>query len=125
MSSAREVGKKLVAFCKVGQNVESISTLYAEDVESIEAAAPPGAASGLTRGKAAVLANNVKWLEAHEVHSAVTEGPYPHGDDRFAVIFRYDVTNRASGQRMKLDEVALYTTHGGKILKEEFFYDMG
>jgi ketosteroid isomerase-like protein len=122
--SAREVGKKLVAFCKAGQNVESINTLYAEDVESIEAGAPPGA-SGITRGKAAVLANNVKWLEAHEVHSAVTEGPYPHGDDRFAVVFRYDVTNRASNQRMKLDEVALYTLQGGKIAKEEFFYDMG
>jgi ketosteroid isomerase-like protein len=122
--SAREVGKKLVAFCNAGQNVESINTLYAEDVESIEAAAPPGA-SGRTRGKAAVVANNVKWLEAHEVHSAVTEGPYPHGDDRFTVVFRYDVTNRASGQRMKLDEVALYTLHGGKIAKEEFFYDMG
>ncbi|HEX5659680.1 MAG TPA: SnoaL-like domain-containing protein [Polyangiales bacterium] len=122
--SAREVGEKLVAFCKAGQNVQSIETLYADDIESVEAAAPPGG-SGITRGKAAVLATNVKWLEAHEIHSAVTEGPYPHGEDRFAVIFRYDVTNRASGQRMKLDEVALYTLQDGKIAKEEFFYDMG
>jgi ketosteroid isomerase-like protein len=122
--SAREVGKKLVAFCKAGQNVESIKTLYADDVESIEAAAPPGS-SGVTRGKAAVLDANVKWLEAHEIHSAATEGPYPHGKDRFAVIFRYDVTNRASGQRMKLDEVALYTLASDKVVKEEFFYDVG
>lgn len=115
---------KLVAFCKAGQNIESIKTLYADDIESVEAGAPPGG-SGVTRGKAAVLENNVKWLEAHEVHGASVEGPFPHGSDRFAVVFRYDVTNRASGQRMKLDEVALYTLSGGKIAKKEFFYDVG
>lgn len=122
--SAREIGKKLVAFCNAGQNVESIKTLYADDVESIEAMTPPGG-SGVTRGKEAVLTNNIKWLEAHQIHSAVTEGPYPHGSDRFAVIFKYDVTNRASGQRMQLDEVALYTLRGDKVAKEEFFYEMG
>jgi ketosteroid isomerase-like protein len=122
--SVQEIGNKLVAFCKAGQNVESVKTLYADDVESIEAVAPPGA-SAVTRGRDAVLAANVKWLEAHEIHSATTEGPYPHGTDRFAVRFSYDVTNRASGQRMKLDEIALYTLRGGKIAKEEFFYNVG
>jgi ketosteroid isomerase-like protein len=122
--SAREIGNQLVAFCKAGQNVESVKTLYADDVESIEAMAPPGS-SGVTRGKDAVLTNNVKWLEAHQIHDAVTEGPYPHGAERFAVHFRYDVTHRASGQRRQLDEIALYTLRGDKIAKEEFFYDVG
>jgi len=122
--SAQDVGTKLVAFCKAGQNIESIKTLYADSVESIEAFAPPGG-SRVTRGKDAVLTNNVKWLDAHEVHSAVTEGPYPHGDDKFAVRFNYDVSNKASGQRMKLDEVAVYTLKDDKVVKEEFFYSAG
>jgi len=113
-----------VAFCKSGQNVESVKTLYADDVESIEAADGPSGPR-VTRGKDAVLLNNVKWLEAHELHSAVTEGPYPHGDDKFAVRFNYDVTNRASGQRMQLDEVAVFTLRGDKVAKEEFFYSVG
>ncbi len=51
-------------------------------------------------------------------------GPWPHGD-RFVVGFQYDVTNRPSGKRMKMNEVGLYTIRGGKIVREEFFYDMG
>jgi hypothetical protein len=35
--SAQDTGKKLVAFCKAGQNIESVKTLYADDVQSIEA----------------------------------------------------------------------------------------
>ena len=30
-----------------------------------------------------------------------------------------------AGKRMTLDESALYTVKDGKIVKEEFFYDMG
>jgi hypothetical protein len=122
--SAQEVGQKLVAFCKAGQNIESVTTLYADHVESIEAVAMPGS-SRVTRGKEAVLNKNVQWLAAHELHSTVTEGPYPHGDDRFAVRFLYDVTNKPSGRRMKLDEVALYTLENDKVVREEFFYSIG
>jgi SnoaL-like domain len=122
--SAQEIGKKLVAFCKAGQNIESIKTLYADNVESVEAVAAPGG-SRVTRGKDAVLTNNVKWLEAHEVHSAVTEGPYPHGDDKFAVRFTMDVTNKANGQHLQLDEVAVYTLERDKVVREEFFYSAG
>jgi ketosteroid isomerase-like protein len=39
--------------------------------------------------------------------------------------FRYDVTNKPSGRRMTMDEVGLYTVQGGKIVREEFFYNVG
>jgi hypothetical protein len=32
---------------------------------------------------------------------------------------------KASGQRMKLDEIAVFTLAHGKIVREEFFYQMG
>ena len=50
------------------------------------------------------------------------DGPLAHGD-RFVVGFQYDVTNKPSGKRMKMDEVGLYTVRNGKIVREEFFYD--
>ena len=65
------------------------------------------------------------WSDNHEIHSAAVTGPYPHGEDRFAVRFEYDITNKLSGQRMQMDEVGLFTVDAGKIVKEEFFYDMG
>lgn len=124
--SALEVGKKLVQFCKEGKNLESINTLYADDVESIEAAAPPAGGERITKGKEGVIGKNQWWTENHEVHEGSVEGPFPHGEDKFAVIFKYDITNKPSGQRMKLEEVGVFHLNGdGKVQKEEFFYSMG
>ena len=36
-----------------------------------------------------------------------------------------DVTPKASGERMQMDEVAVYTVKDGKIVQEEFLYAMG
>ena len=123
--SVKQIGQKLVALCRADQNLQCIDELYADDVESIEAGETKGGFARVTRGKAAVRAKNVKWAAEQVIHQALVEGPYPHGADRFAVRFAYDVTNKASGQRFQMDEVAIFTVAGGKIVKEEFFYDMG
>ena len=122
--SAIEIGKQLVQFCREGKNLDSINTLYAEDVVSIEAMAPPGGEQ-IARGLEAVRGKNQWWTENHEIHSVEISDPYPHGDDKFAVRFQYDITNKPSGQRMNMDEVGVFTTEGGKVVKEEFFYTMG
>ena len=75
-------------------------------------------------GLAAVKGKGEWWVNNHTVHSAVVNGPWPHGD-RFIVGFQYDITNIPSGNRMKMDEVGLYTVRDGKIVREEFFYNMG
>ena len=123
--TAHEVGKKLVSFCQQNKNLESINTLYAQDVESIEASAPPGGGNRAVKGIEAVRGKHDWWTANHEVHSAETYGPYPHGDDRFAVRFVYDITNKPSGRRMTMDEVAVFTVANGKIVREEFFYTGG
>lgn len=122
--SAKEIGQQLVEFCKQGKNLESINTLYAQNVESVEAAAPPGG-ERIAKGIEAVRGKNQWWSENHEIHSANVSGPYPHGEDKFAVRFEYDITNKQSNQRMQMDEVGIFTVDGGKVVREEFFYDMG
>jgi ketosteroid isomerase-like protein len=126
MGSTMDVAKKLVELCRAGKALEAINTLYSPNIVSIEAMSMgvmPARMEGLNaiRGKA-------EWWEAnHEVHSAELDGPWPHGD-RFIVRFRYDVTAKAgpmAGKRMKLDEAGLYTVKDGKVVQEEFFYDMG
>ena len=118
-----EIAKKLVELCRQGKNAEALDTLFSDDVVSVEAGVPPGMERE-AKGLAAVKAKGEWWVANHEIHSASVSGPWPH-DDRFVVGFQYDVTNKPSGQRMKLDEVALYTIRNGKIAREEFFYDMG
>lgn len=122
--NAQEVGKKLVGFCRAGKNVESINTLYAPDIVSVEAAQMPGM-ERTTKGIDAVRGKNQWWVDNHEVHSAEVSDPYPHGDDRFAVRFTYDVTSKPSGQRMKMDEIAVFTVANDKVVREEFFYPTG
>ncbi len=119
-----EIAQKLVELCRQGKNIEALDTLFADDVVSVEACEMPGAPSRELKGRAAVKGKGEWWVANHEVHSANVSGPWPH-DERFIVGFEYDVTHKPSGQRMKMDEAALYTVKNGKIVREEFFYDMG
>jgi hypothetical protein len=118
-----EVGKKLVDLCNQGKNHEVMETLYSPDIVSVEAGGPPGQ-SREAKGLAAVKAKSQWWVDNHTVHSATHEGPWPH-DDRFAVRFTYDITRKADNQRIKMDEIGLFTVKDGKIVKEEFFYTAG
>lgn len=118
-----EIARKLVELCRQGKNHEALDTLYADNVVSVEAAVPPGVERE-AKGLAAVKAKGKWWVDNHEIHSATVTGPWPH-DDRFVVGFQVDVTFKPTGQRMQMDEVGLYQVKGGKIVREEFFYDMG
>ena len=118
--TGHEVGKKYVALCKEGKNEECLNELFAKDAVSVEAGGPPGM-DRTAKGVDAIKAKGKWWTDNHIVHSAEVSGPYPH-DNRFAVRFVYDITNKPSGRRMTMDEVGLFTVENGKITREEFFY---
>ena len=117
-----DIANKLVDLCRQGKNDEA-KALYADSAVSVEAMAMPGAQQE-SKGLAAIKAKGEWWRDNHEIHSASVTGPWPHGN-RFVVGFQYDVTNKPSGQRMKMDEVGLFTVENGKIVREEFFYAGG
>lgn len=123
--STLDVGKKLVELCKQGQNAKVMETLYDKNIVSVEAADnPPEQKPNTPRqvtGIDAVREKSSWWNEHHKVHGAVVEGPFPHGD-RFAVLFKFDITNNDSNKRLTFEETALYTVKNDKIVKEEFFY---
>lgn len=96
--------------------------LYSSDIVSLEAGAPPGQ-SRETKGIAAVRAKGDWWMANHEVHSSHVEGPLV-GGAFFSVAFKYDVTQKATGNRFALEEIAVYKVVSGKIVYEEFFYAM-
>ncbi len=118
--TSHEVANRLVELCKQFKNFDAMQELYAEDIVSVEAM-PNAAGAKETKGKEAVIGKSAAWAAQHEIHSASAEGPYLAGD-RFAVVFQFAVTPKATGQRLELQEVAVYTVAGGKIVKEEFFY---
>lgn len=120
--STMEIAQSLVDLCKQGKNHEAIRTLYADDIVSIEASAPPGQ-SRESQGMEATMAKGQWWVDNHEVHDAQVGGPWPNGD-QFIVTFRYDITFKPENRRFVMEEAALYTIEDGKIAREEFFYAM-
>jgi len=114
-----DVGKKLVAMCSQGKFMEAMNELYADNIVSVEASAPPGKSARM-EGIAAVRGKAEWWEKNHEVHSVKVEGPWPHGD-RFIVRFTMEVTAKAgpmAGKRMKMDEMGLYTVKEGGLPHE-------
>lgn len=126
MPSTFEVGQKLVALCREKKNIEAVNTLYAPNIVSIETMAMENMPARM-EGIDAIRKKNQWWMDNHTIHSSAVSGPFPHGD-RFIVYYNYDVTAKVgpmAGQRMQMEEAALYTVKDGKVAQEEFFYHMG
>ncbi len=92
---------------------------WADDVVSIEAG--EGTPMSRLEGKDAVMGKSAWWYANHEVHGTTTDGPYVNGE-QIAIRWTMDITNKVSGERMQMDEMALYTMRDGKIVEERFFY---
>jgi len=97
---------------------------YAPDCVSVEAAAMPGTDSPVSDGLEAIRAKHAWWNSAMVFVSGTIEGPHLHGEDRFALIFKSVMREKATGTETPMEEVAVYTVHDGKIAREEFFYTM-
>jgi ketosteroid isomerase-like protein len=116
--NTQDIAADFTALCAAGQFDEAGEKYWADDVVSLEAM--PGDMARVA-GKAAVRGKGEWWNSAHEVHGSKVEGPYVNGD-QFVVRFTMDLTQKASGQRMTMDEVGLYTVKDGKIVEEKFLY---
>ncbi len=117
-----ELGQTLIAHCENQRELDFQTSFYADDAVSVEAVAMPDG-NAEARGLDAIKAKNEWWYGAHELHSSQVEGPFVHGNDRFSVIFDIDVTQKESGERIQMREIATYhVNEAGKITREEFAY---
>ncbi len=120
----RAIADKLVAYCRAKEELKGLEELYDPSAVSVEAVTMPGADGPDLTGVEAIRGKHEWWRASFEVHDAKVDGPYPHGEDRFALIFETDCTEKESGQRSQMKEVGVYTVADGKIVREEFFYAM-
>lgn len=120
----REVADRLVDACKQGKEREALETLYAKDAISVEAVANPESGSAVVEGVENIQKKHEWWESEMEMKSSEIEGPFLHGSDRFAVIFKAEAVERKTGNSFSLQEVGVYTVIDGKISREEFFYTM-
>ena len=116
----KDIADALVAGCRENRTRENLDRLYAVDAVSIE---PMDMGDGReTKGLAGIHGKHDWWDANFEVPALSVEGPFLHGDDRFAVVFDMETVNKATGERRKDREVGVYHVRDGKIVREEFFF---
>lgn len=103
--------------------MEAIEKHYSPNIVSVESAGNEQMPKEM-KGIEAIKGKNQWWVENNEIHSAEANGPFVGSDDKFAVHFKYETTFKPSGQKMNMEEMALYTVKDGKVAHEHFFYNM-
>lgn len=114
------IANALVEGCRTEREVENLDRLYAGDAVSVEAF--DMGMGRETHGLDGIKGKHDWFNSAHEITGHETIGPFPHGEDRFAVIFKAQGIEKESGKPFDMEEVAVYHVADGKIVREEFFY---
>ena len=117
----QSLAKHFVDLCNQGKNFDVMETMYADDIVSVEADGRE------VVGKGPVIQKSRNWAAANEIHGGKCVGPYLSAqnaeDGQFAVTFHFEITPKSTGKRITANEVGLYTVKGGKITREQFFYE--
>lgn len=116
--NAKDTAGAFVALLKAGDHVGAAEKFNAPNIVSIEAMEGP---MERVTGKAAVKGKSDWWYANHDVHKVTSDGPFMNGD-QFAVLFDVDVTPKDTGQRVRMQEIGVYTVRDGQIVEERFYY---
>tara|TARA_R110000850_G_scaffold13548_7_gene43874 strand:- start:149 stop:514 length:366 start_codon:yes stop_codon:yes gene_type:complete len=116
----QEIADELVAGVRENRAKENLGKLYAPDAVSVEALDMGGGRE--VKGVDAIRAKHDWWQNTVEWLGGDVEGPFPHGDDRFAVYYTMHTRDKDSGKEHHGKEIGLYHVADGKIVREEFFY---
>lgn len=113
-----EIANRLVELCRGGEHAKAQAELYANDAVSIE---PEGVPNNVSKGREALAAKVVYWEKCFEVHENICGDPIVAGPF-FSVRMGADVTEKESGKRFTMEEIAVFQVKEGKIVSEQFFY---
>ena len=118
------IAKRLVALCREGKFEEAQRELYADNAVNIEPdGLPPGPMSSV-KGLPAIIEKGHQFNDMLEaVHGIGVSEPVVAGN-WFSIAMTMDLTVKGRG-RQDMREICVYHVHDGKIVREQFFYDMG
>ena len=105
----------LISLVENGQMLEAMNRYYAENVAMQESVSPPTVGFAENYAREQAFYGSLKELRFSLV-SVVVEG------DRAAINWVVDYTT-ADGTQYRMDEIAIQTWRGGKIVQERYVYD--
>ena len=117
------IANRLVALCREGKYEEAQRELYANDAESIEPDGLPPTVFGSVKGLDAIFQKSRTFQASIEtVHGGHVSDPVIAGN-WFSISLELDLTMKGRG-RMTMSEIGVYHVKGGKIVREQFFFDV-
>jgi hypothetical protein len=123
--NTQQVANRLVELCREGKGQQAQDELYSNDavsveMEGMEASGMPTVAKGMD----AIREKGRKFNEGIEaVHGGTVGDPIVMGN-WFAITMTMDATMKGRG-RVNMEEICVYQVKNGKIVREQFFYDVG
>jgi hypothetical protein len=117
--TTQEIANRLAELCKKGEFETAQKELYAQDVVSIEPEATPEFEKEV-KGLDKIYEKGEKFMSMVEAfHGADTSAPVIAGNS-FAFVLTMDMTMKGR-DRMKMQELCVYTVKDGKVILEQFF----
>jgi hypothetical protein len=120
--NTQQVANRLAELCRDGKYEQAQDELYSKDAVSVEMEGSQGL--GNAKGLDAIREKGKQFNEAVEaVHGGSVGEPIVVGN-WFAVTMTMDATMKGRG-RVNMQEICVYQVKDGKIVREQFFYDLG
>jgi hypothetical protein len=119
----KHIANRLVELLRAGQFDEAQEKLFADDAQNIEMPEMSDGPLGNANGLEAMRRKSAVWNAGLEqVHSMKISDPLVAGN-WFALTMSMDLTLKDRG-RTAMDEVCVYQVRNGRIVREQFFYDV-
>lgn len=113
--SLQTIAGQFVEMCNQGKNFDVMHTMYAPDIVSIE---PSGEE---TAGKTSVIQKSERFQAQNPISGEKVLGPFFNSPNQFAVHFTFEITPKATGRLITVEEVGVYTVKDNTITREQFF----
>jgi hypothetical protein len=121
--NTEQVAARLVELCRTGKYEQAQDELYAKDAVSIEMAGLPPGAFGDAQGLDAIREKGRQWAaNIVEIHGGSVSDPV-FADGWFSVAMGIDATYKDRG-RVAMREICVYQVRDGRIVREQFFYEV-
>src|SRR5829696_2541584 len=97
--SLKTMANQFVALCNQGKNFDVMRTMYAPGIVSVEGDGKE------TAGQQPVIHKSEIWQADNNIHSEKVRGPFFNGPNQFAVHYTFEITRKATGKRVTIEEV--------------------
>jgi hypothetical protein len=119
-----QVANRLVELCRRGEFSQAQDELYGQDAVSLEPEGMSAGPLGNVRGLDAIRQKGKAFDETYDkIHGITVSEPLVAGNF-FSVMMGIDATWKQRG-RHAMEEICVYQVRDGKIVLEQFFYQVG